>query len=149
MSLCLKYTSIYVIVVFLFLLFSGRSFPQLKLIDIGRNCLLGNRKKIAKFLMRTFTYHSTFLYDLKGVGHEISTSGFVNESVSPWPLSILLGSFNFFMKIRGDICNFILLTPAISCSLVSRTPLIYFRRVIVAADKLFPVSLTPVIIYRL
>ncbi len=31
-------------------------------INIGRNCLLGNRKKIAKFLMRTFTSHSTFLY---------------------------------------------------------------------------------------
>jgi hypothetical protein len=32
--------------------------------DIGRNCLLGNRKKIAKFLMRTFTCRSTFLYTL-------------------------------------------------------------------------------------
>ncbi len=30
--------------------------------DIGRNSLLGNGKKIAKFLMRTFTYRSTFLY---------------------------------------------------------------------------------------
>ncbi len=30
--------------------------------DIGRNCLLGKRKKIAKFLMRTLTYRSTFLY---------------------------------------------------------------------------------------
>jgi hypothetical protein len=30
--------------------------------DVGRNCLLGNRKKIAKFLMRTFTCRSTFLY---------------------------------------------------------------------------------------
>jgi hypothetical protein len=30
--------------------------------DIGRNSLLGNRKKLAKFLMRTFTCHSTFLY---------------------------------------------------------------------------------------
>jgi hypothetical protein len=30
--------------------------------DIGRNSLLGKRKKIAKFLMRTFTYRSTFLY---------------------------------------------------------------------------------------
>ncbi len=29
---------------------------------IGRNSLLGNRKKIAKFLMRTFTWRSTFLY---------------------------------------------------------------------------------------
>jgi hypothetical protein len=46
----------------LFLLFLGRSFPQLNLNDIGRNCLLGNRKKIAKFLMRTFTCRSTFLY---------------------------------------------------------------------------------------
>ncbi len=36
--------------------------PQLNLNDIGRNCLLGNRKKIAKFLMRTFTCRSTFLY---------------------------------------------------------------------------------------
>jgi hypothetical protein len=30
--------------------------------DIGRNCLLGHRKKIAKFLMRIFTCRSTFLY---------------------------------------------------------------------------------------
>jgi hypothetical protein len=30
---------------------------------IGRNCLLGNGKKIAKFLMRTFACRSTFLYD--------------------------------------------------------------------------------------
>ncbi len=30
--------------------------------DIGRNFVLGNRKKIAKFLMRTFTCRSTFLY---------------------------------------------------------------------------------------
>jgi hypothetical protein len=37
--------------------------PHLNLIDIGRNCLLGNRKKIAKFLMRTFTCRSTFLYE--------------------------------------------------------------------------------------
>ncbi len=30
--------------------------------DIGRNCWLGHRKKIAKFLMRTFTCRSIFLY---------------------------------------------------------------------------------------
>jgi hypothetical protein len=30
--------------------------------DIGRNSLLVNRKKIGKFLMRTFTCRSTFLY---------------------------------------------------------------------------------------
>jgi hypothetical protein len=32
--------------------------------DIGRNSLQGNRKKIAKFSMRTFTCRSTFLYAL-------------------------------------------------------------------------------------
>jgi hypothetical protein len=37
--------------------------PQLNLNDIGRNFLLGNRKKIAKFLMRTFACRSTFLYE--------------------------------------------------------------------------------------
>jgi hypothetical protein len=31
---------------------------------IGRNFLLGSRKKIAKCLMRTFTCHSTFLYEV-------------------------------------------------------------------------------------
>jgi hypothetical protein len=38
--------------------------------DIGRNSLLGNRKKIAKFLMSTFTCRSTFLYaqEIKGQG---------------------------------------------------------------------------------
>jgi hypothetical protein len=30
--------------------------------DIGRNSFLGNRKKIAKFLMSNFTCRSTFLY---------------------------------------------------------------------------------------
>ncbi len=39
--------------------------------DIGRNCLLGNRKKIAKFLflMRTFTCRSTFPYALCTLSH--------------------------------------------------------------------------------
>jgi hypothetical protein len=37
--------------------------------DVGRNSLLGNGKKIAKFLMRTFTCRSTFLY-----GHMFSMS---------------------------------------------------------------------------
>jgi hypothetical protein len=32
-----------------------------------------------------------------------STSGFFHKSVSPGPLSILLGSFRIFSKIRGDI----------------------------------------------
>ncbi len=32
--------------------------------DIGRNCLLWHWQKIAKFLMRTFTCRSTFLYAL-------------------------------------------------------------------------------------
>ncbi len=35
--------------------------------NIGRNSLLGKRKKIAKFLMRTLTYRSTFLYGRKSM----------------------------------------------------------------------------------
>ncbi len=34
--------------------------------DIGRNSSLGNRKKVAKFLMRTFACRSTFLYGIHG-----------------------------------------------------------------------------------
>jgi hypothetical protein len=49
--------------------------PQLNLNDIGRNCLLGNRKKIAKFIMRTFACRSTFLY---GPRHRLRKS--VNKS---------------------------------------------------------------------
>ncbi len=36
--------------------------------DISRNFLLRNRKKIAKFLMRTFTCCSTFPYDMDEPG---------------------------------------------------------------------------------
>jgi hypothetical protein len=32
-----------------------------------------------------------------------SISGFIRDSVSPKPLSISLGPFRFFSKIRGDI----------------------------------------------
>jgi hypothetical protein len=45
-----------------FLLFLGRSVQQLNFEFPSRNCLLGKRKKIAKFFMRTFTCRSTFLY---------------------------------------------------------------------------------------
>ena len=34
-----------------------------------------------------------------------STSGFFHESVSPKPLSIPLGPFQIFSKIRGDISS--------------------------------------------
>ncbi len=42
---------------------------------------------------------------LKGQGHEFFASGFFHESVSPKPLSILLGPFWIFSEIRGDICS--------------------------------------------
>jgi hypothetical protein len=42
------------------------NFPTAEVLnDIGRNFLLGNRKKIAKYLMTTFTCRSTFLYVMK------------------------------------------------------------------------------------
>ena len=40
---------------------------------------------------------------LKGQCQEIFASGFFHESVSPKPLSIPLGPFRIFSKIRGDI----------------------------------------------
>jgi hypothetical protein len=42
--------------------------------DIGRNLLPGNRQKIAKCLMRTFTCRSTFLYGEKA-GNSLGLGG--------------------------------------------------------------------------
>ncbi len=41
--------------------------------DMGRNFLLGNGKKIAKCLMRTFTCRSTFLYAMQVVCKNMSS----------------------------------------------------------------------------
>jgi hypothetical protein len=46
---------------------------------ISRNFLLGSRKKIAKFLMRTFTCCSTFLYGQGHLTYEKITSAFRHE----------------------------------------------------------------------
>jgi hypothetical protein len=46
--------------------------------DIGRNFLLGNGKKIAKFLMRTFACCSTFLYDIS------PADAILCKEVKPW-----------------------------------------------------------------
>ncbi len=43
------------------------------------------------------------LHTLKDQCHEISTSVFLHESATPKPLSIPLGLFRIFLKIRGDI----------------------------------------------
>jgi hypothetical protein len=45
----------------------------------------------------------TVTSSLKGQCHEISDFWFFHESVSPKPLSIPIGSFRIFSKIRGDI----------------------------------------------
>ena len=37
-----------------------------------------------------------------------STSGVFRKSVSTWSLSMPLGSFQFFSKIRGDNCEWML-----------------------------------------
>jgi hypothetical protein len=49
--------------------------------EIGRNSLLVKRKKIAKFLMRTFTCLSTFLYGNTEPNRKIFIFGFVNKSL--------------------------------------------------------------------
>jgi hypothetical protein len=47
---------------------------------------------------------------LKGQCHEIFCSWFFQESVSPQLQSILLGPFQIFSKIPGDIRSFMLTT---------------------------------------
>jgi hypothetical protein len=48
---------------------------------IGRNCLMGHRKKIAKSLMRTFTCRSTFLYVLHP---RITIMPCIKNGKAPW-----------------------------------------------------------------
>ncbi len=43
---------------------------------------------------------------LKGVCLELFDFRFFHESVTPWTPSILMGPFQIFMKIHGDIANF-------------------------------------------
>jgi hypothetical protein len=59
--------------------------------DIGRISLLGSRKKIAKFLMRTFTCRSAFLYgktyryrDHTILEGDLSNLGTINIDTAPW-----------------------------------------------------------------
>ncbi len=61
------------------------------------------------------------VFHLKGQCHEIFASGFFHESVSPKPLSIPLGPFRIFSKIRGDICSSRLTTGG-KFATVSTTP---------------------------
>ncbi len=49
-------------------------------------------------------------YGLRESDTRFSPSGFFHESVSPGPLSIPLGPFWFFSKIRGDISESIFIT---------------------------------------
>ncbi len=53
--------------------------------DIGRNSLLGNRKKIAKFLMQTSTCRSTFLY---GLNTEQDYNGIISLAELDFPILI-------------------------------------------------------------
>ncbi len=61
--------------------------------DMGENFLLGNRKKIAKFLMRTFACHSTFLYSF--------------PLTWPFPVRILLS----VRYVLSNVCHFGSLWP--------------------------------------
>ncbi len=72
---------------------------------------------------------------LKEVSHKISTLGFFHESVSPGPLSIPVGLFRIFTKIRGNIRNFVFIVG------VSETGKMLFSGVNDTDDKLSPVSL--------
>jgi hypothetical protein len=75
-------------------------------INIGRNCLLGNRKKIAKFLMRTFTSHSTFLYgrgEVRGESWEGEIGGQSPYKEDGW---LKRDNFTRFLKWRKLLTGF-------------------------------------------
>ncbi len=62
--------------------------------DIGRNSLLGYRKKIAKYLMRSFTCRSTFLYGMRTLSWLVSyrrLSPLFQLSLTAVTLGIYLG----------------------------------------------------------
>ncbi len=56
------------------------------------------------------SFDPIYIDDLKGVWHEVSTSGFFHESVSPRPPSISLEPFWIFSKIRRDIRELMFIT---------------------------------------
>ncbi len=62
--------------------------------DANQNLVLHNLKNPEHMSKRTH---------LKNVRHKISTSSFFHKSVSLEPLSILLGPFRIFTKIREDV----------------------------------------------
>jgi hypothetical protein len=74
--------------------------------DIGSNSLLGNGKKIAKFLMRTFTCRSTFLYGREEHCRRmprnfISSSQFQRKQRKLGLLSIYKFSLDSLVSITG------------------------------------------------
>jgi len=68
--------------------------------------ILAWEEQITIFFMVIFKKILLFAFmenTLKGVWHEIFDISFFHKSVSPGPLSIPLGPFQIFSKIRGDI----------------------------------------------
>jgi hypothetical protein len=78
---------------------------------IGRNCLLGNGKKIAKFLMRTFACRSTFLY---GFGLVFAKTGSIISGTAASGISKKLSMISsgyflaFFLKKECLLCIWII-----------------------------------------
>jgi hypothetical protein len=94
----------------------GEKFPTAEFWNyIARNFWLGNRMKISKCLMRTFTCHSTFLYghtiptvsahktsaSKEGHKYTISISTLHEVSWNSKPLQEILGMANFWLFLQG------------------------------------------------
>ncbi len=82
--------------------------------DIGRISLLGNRKKIAKFLRRTFACRSTFLYATECPARKNLEHSF--QFVHPICTGMLLAACDQqrlvahqskFKKLRDPLCWFV------------------------------------------
>ncbi len=103
--------------------------------------------KISIFLM--YTYKISFPDAFKGSLKRDFRRQFFHESVSPWFLS-----FDYFMKIQGDVHNFVFIAgvklfTGVVVTGDNKSPVTMIIGVNTnTGDYLSPVSVTPVIIYR-
>jgi hypothetical protein len=80
-----------------------KSQPQQRSIPANSGAFEGSNSR--QFEPGTYPTYET--QALKGTDLRFLTLGFFHESVSPRPLNIQQGPFQIFMKICGDIYNFV------------------------------------------
>ncbi len=106
----------------------------IEILHLKNNFLIPSPWLSLPFLERWWNARDPISNFLSEYDKRFLTSGIFHESMSPGPLSIPFGLFKTFLKIHGDICEWMLspvsMSPAMSCSPVLTTPAItYFSRI--------------------